>query len=435
MFSPLPSLPAVSTAPAPSQAAAAPASEGSSASQAFARQLQAAQDQDKAEAEPTKRPSTPAKPARHATPASGSKARIESADTASSTNAQNAAGGNAASDAADPNATDNSIAGREATVFDAPTANEAPPQDLAALLAHLRGHSPVADATARLGTEPGAALDAEGRTGKGGKACRNGAAGVAPAVDPAAPKDTDTTTGHGKLRDAGTNAVTGTVNASFKEEARRALQEPVAGATAQGAETESPNAQPAATTDASSFSAALASATALASTTAGANSAASGTAPTQAQAQLPATPGSADFAPQLGAQISTFVRDGIEHAQLHLNPADMGPVTVQIQLDGQSAQVHLLADQAATRQALEQAMPQLASSLRDAGVTLTGGGVFQQPRQPGGEAGTDGRGNSNSNRSRGAATVGGVSTGGSALDSATRAAAQPRRRGVVDLVA
>ena len=35
---------------------------------------------------------------------------------------------------------------------------------------------------------------------------------------------------------------------------------------------------------------------------------------------------------------------------------------------------------AATRQMLEQSLPTLASTLRDAGLTLSGGGVFQQAR-------------------------------------------------------
>ena len=145
------------------------------------------------------------------------------------------------------------------------------------------------------------------------------------------------------------------------------------------------------------------------------------------QARLSARPDSPDFAPQLGAQITTFVRDGIEHAQLHLNPAEMGPVSVQIQLDGQIAQVHLSADHALTRQALEASMPQLASQLSEAGLTLGGGGVFEQPRQ-GREApsqggrGDDGRsGGSADTRPRGIGSVAPVQP--------------PMRRGVVDLVA
>ena len=149
----------------------------------------------------------------------------------------------------------------------------------------------------------------------------------------------------------------------------------------------------------------------------------------QADVQLAATPGSADFGPQLGAQISTFVRDGIEHARLHLNPAEMGPVSVQIQLEGQTALVHLSAENPHTRQALEQAMPLLAGSLREAGLTLAGGGVFEQPRQGGGA------------RAQGDAEAGAGGQPGRS-DEAPLADASPpasplatRRRGVVDLVA
>ncbi|MEO7010124.1 MAG: hypothetical protein ABI156_13325, partial [Caldimonas sp.] len=37
-----------------------------------------------------------------------------------------------------------------------------------------------------------------------------------------------------------------------------------------------------------------------------------------------------DFAHALGAQVSLLAKDGVQRAQLHLNPADMGPVSVQI---------------------------------------------------------------------------------------------------------
>jgi flagellar hook-length control protein FliK len=106
------------------------------------------------------------------------------------------------------------------------------------------------------------------------------------------------------------------------------------------------------------------------------------------ETRLQAPLGSPEFAPQLGAQVSMMVRDGVQHARLHMTPAEMGPISVQIQLDGNNAQIHLAAEHAATRQALEQAMPTLAGSMREAGLTLTGGGVFEQPRQPRDEAPT-----------------------------------------------
>lgn len=152
------------------------------------------------------------------------------------------------------------------------------------------------------------------------------------------------------------------------------------------------------------------------------------------QAQLSAPLGSPEFAPQLGAQITTFVRDGIQHAELHLNPAEMGPVSVQIQLDGQGARVHLMADQANTRQALEQALPQLAGSLREAGLTLTGGGVFQQPRQGGGEGREDGSGRGGRSRN-GVQALGSADNGQSDGNARSAGQSASRQRGVVDLIA
>ncbi|MEP7297816.1 MAG: flagellar hook-length control protein FliK [Burkholderiales bacterium] len=86
---------------------------------------------------------------------------------------------------------------------------------------------------------------------------------------------------------------------------------------------------------------------------------------------------SPDFAQALGVQMSVLAKDGIQHAELHLNPAEMGPVSVQIVMDGTQARVDFGADMAATRQAIEAGLPELASALRDAGFTLAGGGVSQ----------------------------------------------------------
>lgn len=161
---------------------------------------------------------------------------------------------------------------------------------------------------------------------------------------------------------------------------------------------------------------------------------------TPTDGRIAASPSHADFAPQLAAHITTFVRDGLQQARLELNPGEMGPLTVQIQLDGNAARVHLAAEHAGTRAALEQAMPQLAGSLRENGLTLSGGGVFEQPRQPQQQA-QSGGGNGNGN----GANNGNDNPRDSRRDGARDAAANgqtgtagaPGRRhaGVVDLVA
>ena len=149
------------------------------------------------------------------------------------------------------------------------------------------------------------------------------------------------------------------------------------------------------------------------------------------------------FAAAAGYRIAVMVQGGVESAQLQLNPAGMGPVTVQIVVDGQTAQVHLAAEQFDTRQALEACLPQLASQLRESGFTLTGGGVFEQParqQQPAPESG-NGSGNGSGNRqqspddSRSDNSLGAAAPWGSEGPPAARHGSGWQPRGVVDLVA
>lgn len=145
---------------------------------------------------------------------------------------------------------------------------------------------------------------------------------------------------------------------------------------------------------------------------------------------IPADFNGPQWAQSVGNQLSLLATDGVQNARLHLHPAEMGPISVQIVVDGQTAQVHLAVDNAETRQALEQAMPNLAASLQESGLTLTGGGVFEQPRQRAGQAPDDGRRTADRAGERGPAGD---------LAEPTPAGAAPartwRRQGVVDLYA
>jgi len=153
---------------------------------------------------------------------------------------------------------------------------------------------------------------------------------------------------------------------------------------------------------------------------------------TATQATLQGAPGSHSFGLQLGTQVTLWLKDGIQNAQLQLNPAELGPVMVAIKLDGQAAQVSFSAEHAATRQALEQALPTLAGTLADAGFTLAGGGVFDQARQgsqPGRDEAPLGRGFG----SRDGQALNGSKGAGSGTN--PRTSLPPRQRGMVDLVA
>jgi flagellar hook-length control protein FliK len=102
-----------------------------------------------------------------------------------------------------------------------------------------------------------------------------------------------------------------------------------------------------------------------------------------------------EFVPVFSARIATLVQEGIEQARVHLNPLDMGPVSLQLSLDGLQVRVDMTAEVAATRQVLEQALPSLAGALREAGFTLSGGGVAP-PAEAANTGGQDHRGSSGS---------------------------------------
>ncbi len=162
---------------------------------------------------------------------------------------------------------------------------------------------------------------------------------------------------------------------------------------------------------------------------AGADAAATAPAPSVPLSQPMDSP---DFAPELSASVSLLIQDGIHEAQLQLNPVEMGPVSINIQLDGQQAQVNFHAQQAATREVLERSLPDLAAALQAQGLTLSGGGVFAQTSSQGGQNRGDGSpdGASNGNGRRG-----GRGDDDGALAAAGRSERRTAPRGLVDLYA
>ncbi|MEP7303126.1 MAG: flagellar hook-length control protein FliK [Caldimonas sp.] len=146
-----------------------------------------------------------------------------------------------------------------------------------------------------------------------------------------------------------------------------------------------------------------------------------------ASANLPVPVDSPEFAAAFGLQVSSLARDGVQHAELHLNPAEMGPVSIHITLEGSQARVDFGADLAATRQAIETGLPELASALRDAGFTLAGGGVAEHSR-PGGGRGDDADPDRPTARRSGASTL-------ARLDAAAQRATARTAVGGIDLYA
>ncbi|MDZ7857645.1 flagellar hook-length control protein FliK [Sphaerotilus sp.] len=105
-------------------------------------------------------------------------------------------------------------------------------------------------------------------------------------------------------------------------------------------------------------------------------------APGQTWIQTPVTqPGFSDEV------VVALVRDvgqaeqGAHALTLHLNPEELGPVSVSIELQGTAARIAFTASEALTRHHLEAALPALTQALQDQGVSLTEGGVHEASKE------------------------------------------------------
>lgn len=84
------------------------------------------------------------------------------------------------------------------------------------------------------------------------------------------------------------------------------------------------------------------------------------------------------FAERLNQHVSFMIGDQIQSAQIAVTPADLGPVEVRVTLVGDEAKIQLSATHAATREALNEALPRLRASFAEAGISLSQAGVFTQ---------------------------------------------------------
>jgi flagellar hook-length control protein FliK len=153
-----------------------------------------------------------------------------------------------------------------------------------------------------------------------------------------------------------------------------------------------------------------------------------------AQATLPMAPQAPTFAPALGQQIDVWMKGGVQHAEVQLSPQDLGPIRVKIEMEGAHARVQMSADVQSTRDALQQAMPQLSEQLGQVGLSLTGGGVSDQPtfQQSQAQANADGgSGRGHAGASGNAGSAGGLED----IAQAAAARQQAQRRGLLDMYA
>jgi len=85
--------------------------------------------------------------------------------------------------------------------------------------------------------------------------------------------------------------------------------------------------------------------------------------------------GEPGFGQDASRQIVYLAKTGVQSAQLSLQPADLGPVSVSIQMNGLQASLVISASHATTRAALQDALPHLSELFQSSGLQLTGAQV------------------------------------------------------------
>lgn len=89
-------------------------------------------------------------------------------------------------------------------------------------------------------------------------------------------------------------------------------------------------------------------------------------------------PGSAGWGDALGDRVVWMTGHKIHNAEIRLNPADLGPVRVQISIDDGTTSINFHAHHPVTRDAIEQALPRLRDMLVEQGLTLGNTSVSDQ---------------------------------------------------------
>lgn len=98
-------------------------------------------------------------------------------------------------------------------------------------------------------------------------------------------------------------------------------------------------------------------------------------------ASLSAPLGSSDWQQGLGQQLIGLHQRGGQQIELHLHPAELGPLSISLKLGDNAAHAHFLAAHPQVRAAIEQALPQLREALAEQGITLGETSVGEQRQQ------------------------------------------------------
>jgi flagellar hook-length control protein FliK len=83
----------------------------------------------------------------------------------------------------------------------------------------------------------------------------------------------------------------------------------------------------------------------------------------------------------VGNRLMMMVNDKVQTANIHLNPAELGPIEVKIRVSQEQATVQFVSNNAVVRDAIEDAFPRLKEMFSQNGLSLSDANVSQQSSQ------------------------------------------------------
>jgi flagellar hook-length control protein FliK len=135
------------------------------------------------------------------------------------------------------------------------------------------------------------------------------------------------------------------------------------------------------------------------------------------------------FGEAFAERVTWMVREGLRGAELTLHPQELGPIRIELALDGDAATLGVVAAHAEARGAIEQALPRLREMLAGQGLQLGGASVDAGAGRRADDGGS-GRGTRGEPRAGGLAAA--IAVGG---PQASPRAARAARAGGVDVFA
>jgi len=101
--------------------------------------------------------------------------------------------------------------------------------------------------------------------------------------------------------------------------------------------------------------------------------------------------GSPRFVDETAQQVTWLVKNGLSEAEIRVKPADMGPISVRIEMNQNEATLSFAVTQAETRGAVQDSLHRLTEMLAESGISLgeanVGGENFNQQPRDGGNSG------------------------------------------------